>query len=333
MQKCLWLNGLTLSHAECNLCRICVRSQSAPVLSGQEDRLGIRIYFQVVDRSIHHILPILVHHMTRVRSYQINSEGLRQGDNQTLVNEKESNSFLAWRLFLSFSSLGKNKSDWHVTTNEKRVKTLSQVTNRSLQGNRRFWIPLHGFRIPDSLSVELGFRIPIVSGSLACAGFLEPYSGFQSSGFLIPQQKSPGFRNLDSLTWDDTLAPAVPFFRVKVKRRRFQPPSPTPHFFPQKLLILLILRLNKKSGASEPWVTWLLDCKHESSMTNVMIEPYISLHSQDGGGFSPPQRPFCVEGRLGERKKKAREDGNAIIFTGIPSGSLCRGERGEVAGA
>ena len=53
---------LTLWNAKCILCRICVRSSSAPVLAGQEDKLDIRIYFQVVDRSIHHILRILVHH-------------------------------------------------------------------------------------------------------------------------------------------------------------------------------------------------------------------------------------------------------------------------------
>ena len=129
-------------------------------------------------------------------------------------------------------------------TNEKREKTLSQITNRSLQGNGRFWIPLHPFRIPDSLSVELGFRIPTVSGFLAYAGFLEPYSGFQSSGFSIPQQKSPGFRNFDSFTWDDTLVPPAP--------------SPTPHFFPQKRLIL---RLNKMQSF---WALSNMDDLHES---------------------------------------------------------------------
>ena len=34
------------------------------------------------------------------------------------------------------------------------------------------------------------------------SGFLELYSGFQSPGFHIPQQKFPTFRNVDSLVWD-----------------------------------------------------------------------------------------------------------------------------------
>ena len=50
------------------------------------------------------------------------------------------------------------------------------------------WIPRRGFRIPRTgfqpLSVELGF---FDSNRSWDSGFLEPYSGFQSPGFQIPQ--------------------------------------------------------------------------------------------------------------------------------------------------
>ena len=99
-------NGLTLSNAEYSLCRICVHSSSAPVLSGQEDKLDIHIYFQVVDRSIHHIPQILVHHMTRVLS-EINSQGLgrvklREQRQLVLLDEKNESSLLSnFHLFTS----------------------------------------------------------------------------------------------------------------------------------------------------------------------------------------------------------------------------------------
>ena len=58
-----------------------------------------------------------------------------------------------------------------------------------------FWIPRRefqsGYWILDVLSVELGFRIPIVGW---IPGFLEPYSKFQSQGFQISQQKFARFR-------------------------------------------------------------------------------------------------------------------------------------------
>ena len=44
----------------------------------------------------------------------------------------------------------------------------------------------------DSLSVELGFWIPVVT-AIPDFLFLELYSGFQSPGFLISQAKIPGF--------------------------------------------------------------------------------------------------------------------------------------------
>ena len=59
--------------------------------------------------------------------------------------------------------------------------------------------------------------------------------------------------------------------------------------------------------------------------------------------LSPPQRPLCVVGRLGRKKKRARGSRWAFLsshrpprafyffdycyFVGIPSGSLCGGER------
>ena len=106
------------------------------------------------------------------------------------------------------------------------------------------WIPVPWYWIPDSLSVEPGFRMPIVNGisdSLTCipdskAKDLEftsknfPDSGFHEQkfpGFRIPQAKFPGFhitqakfsripdfttknflggyRNPDSLTWSDQI--------------------------------------------------------------------------------------------------------------------------------
>ena len=44
----------------------------------------------------------------------------------------------------------------------------------------------------DSLSVELGFWIPVVT-AIPDFLLLELYSGFQSPGFLISQAKIPGF--------------------------------------------------------------------------------------------------------------------------------------------
>ena len=46
-------------------------------------------------------------------------------------------------------------------------------------------------------------------------------------------------------------------------------------------------------------------------------------------GLSPPQRPLCVVGRLGRKKKRARAFYffDYFILMGIPSGSLCEGER------
>ena len=99
-------SALTLSNAEYSLCRICVHSSSAPVLSGQEDKLDIHIYFQVADRSIHHIPQILVHHMTRVLLW-INSQGLgrvklREQRQLVLHDEKNESSLLSnFHLFTS----------------------------------------------------------------------------------------------------------------------------------------------------------------------------------------------------------------------------------------
>ena len=79
-----------------------------------------------------------------------------------------------------------------------------------MQGNPRqswildstTWISDSRYWIPDSLWVELGFRIPIVSGipnSLNCS--LD--SKAQDSGFH--RQKFLGFTNPDSLPWGDKL--------------------------------------------------------------------------------------------------------------------------------
>ena len=62
------------------------------------------------------------------------------------------------------------------------------------------WIPNSRYWIPDSLSVELGFRIPIVSGipdSISCI----PDSTAQDSKFHL--QKFPRFQNSNSLSWGD----------------------------------------------------------------------------------------------------------------------------------
>ena len=66
---------------------------------------------------------------------------------------------------------------------------------KEIQDSFGFWIPSHGFRIPgtgfQSLSVEIGFWIPIVSG---IPDHLELYSGFQNTGFLIswiPESEFP----------------------------------------------------------------------------------------------------------------------------------------------
>ena len=77
------------------------------------------------------------------------------------------------------------------------IRASNRLTKR-IQDNLGFWIPLRGFRIPgtgfQSLSVELRFWIPIVSGipdSLSCI----PDSKAQDSGFH--KQKFLEFRNPD----------------------------------------------------------------------------------------------------------------------------------------
>ena len=59
-----------------------------------------------------------------------------------------------------------------------------------------------GFSLLDlkSFSVDLGFRIPIVSGILDYYSCILD-SKTQDSGFY--RQKFPGFRNPDSLTWGE----------------------------------------------------------------------------------------------------------------------------------
>ena len=99
----------------------------------------------------------------------------------------------------------------------------------------RCWIPvilsvwiLIVSRIPDSLSCIPDsksqdskfhkqkfprFRNPAWIQDSNCywdSGFLELYSGFQSPGFRIPQQKFPTFGNVDSLIWGRPVN-ALPF--------------------------------------------------------------------------------------------------------------------------
>ena len=61
------------------------------------------------------------------------------------------------------------------------------LPRKEIQDSFGFWIPSHGFRIPgtgfQSLSVELGFSLN--SKRQWDSGFLELYSGFQSTGFQI----------------------------------------------------------------------------------------------------------------------------------------------------
>ena len=96
---------------------------------------------------------------------------------------------------------------------------------KGMQDSVGFWIQCYRFQIPGTgfrtLSVEFGFRIPIVNG-IPDSGFRELYSGFQRPRYLIPQtkisqipdstrknfsdsgfhkQKFHGLRNLESLTW------------------------------------------------------------------------------------------------------------------------------------
>ena len=75
---------------------------------------------------------------------------------------------------------------------------LNQIfaTSKEIQDSTGFWIPHRGFRILgtgfQSLSVELGFWIPIVSGIPDSLSRI-PDSKAQDSGFH--EQKFPGFRN------------------------------------------------------------------------------------------------------------------------------------------
>ena len=73
------------------------------------------------------------------------------------------------RLLTSLSSLRKNERT-------KVTKGKNPIAENNSLPLRQIW-DSNGFRIPDSSTVELRTRIPIVSGFLACAGLLEPYSG------------------------------------------------------------------------------------------------------------------------------------------------------------
>ena len=83
--------------------------------------------------------------------------------------------------------------------------------------------------IPDSKSQDSKFhkqkfprfRNPAWIQDSNCywdSGFLELYSGFQSPGFRIPQQKFPTFRNVDSLIWGRPVN-ALPFKVTKLASR------------------------------------------------------------------------------------------------------------------
>ena len=70
---------------------------------------------------------------------------------------------------------------------------------KGIQDSLGFRIPHCGFRIPDSLSVKLGSRIPIVTGTLdSLSRFLD--FKVQSSG--LHKQNFPGFRILEAkISW------------------------------------------------------------------------------------------------------------------------------------
>ena len=112
-----------------------------------------------------------------------------------------------------------------------------------MNSGSRCWIPvilsvwiLIVSRIPDSLSCIPDsksqdskfhkqkfprFRNPAWIQDSNCywdSGFLELYSGFQSPGFRIPQQKFPTFRNVDSLIWGRPVN-ALPFKVTKLVSR------------------------------------------------------------------------------------------------------------------
>ena len=86
---------------------------------------------------------------------------------------------------------------------------------KGIQGSLGFWIPRPRFQIPDtgfwildSLLVELGFRIPIVSGIPDSLSLIQNSTKdstskhFRDSGFR--REHFPGFRNPNSLAWADT---------------------------------------------------------------------------------------------------------------------------------
>ena len=81
-----------------------------------------------------------------------------------------------------------------------RFHSLLQMIELS-QDSPGFWIPRRGFRIPGSLSEKLGFWIPIFSGIQVSLSWI-PDSKAQDFGFR--KQKSPLFRNPDSLARGDT---------------------------------------------------------------------------------------------------------------------------------
>ena len=93
---------------------------------------------------------------------------------------------------------------------------------KGIQDSLGFWIPRHGFRIPgtgfQSLSVELGFWIPIASGvadSLSCfadsktrdSGFhKETFPGLGLSGLKAPTRDA-GCRKRQPSGRDDGIGP------------------------------------------------------------------------------------------------------------------------------
>ena len=82
--------------------------------------------------------------------------------------------------------------------------------------------------IPDSMSVELGFRTPIVSGMLDSLSFVQDSKaldlGFHKQGF-------PGFRHPDYLTWGE-INNSIHFFVLFPSST-----EPYRHFAPSESLV------------------------------------------------------------------------------------------------
>ena len=105
--------------------------------------------------------------------------------------------------FKNIINYDKNILEWIKVSDSVVNDAYKNVaSSKVIQDSLRFWIPRRGFRIPGagfrSLSVELGFWIPIINEITTS---LSRIRDCKAQDFGFQGQKFRGFWNPDSLTW------------------------------------------------------------------------------------------------------------------------------------